>query len=103
MSMAIRPKQAAVLLLELQQASANAVYADGTRLRLGPARIVSHQSGSDTWIQWGGVKVTVAGTIQAIELGKVSIRVPPQAVSEELTYSASLPLADVLRARAATR
>jgi hypothetical protein len=103
MSMSISPKRAAALLNELRDESAYAVYADGTRLRLGRARIVAHRRGRETWVEWGGVKVKATGTIGAIELGQISVGLPSQDVFEGMTFSASVPLTEVLRARTSTR
>ena len=103
MSMAISPKRATLLLKQLRDEAAYAVYADGTRLRLGRARIVAHKRGQDTWVEWGGVKVKATGRIMAIDVCRTTVEVVPQEVFEGMTFSASVLLAEVLEARASTR
>ena len=95
MNMAIDPKRATSILKGLREESAHALYADGARLRLGPARIVTYRRDRETWIQWGGVRVTRAGTIVAVELGAVRVELTPEDVFVDMTFSASLPLSTV--------
>ena len=99
MSMAISPKRATSILKGLREESAYAMYADGERLRLGPARIVTYRRDRETWIQWGGVRVTHAGTIIAVELGALRVELAPEVVVVDMTFSASVPLSSVRGAR----
>ena len=102
MNMAIDPKRATSILKGLREATAYAIYADGARIRLGPARIVANRRSRETWIQWGGVKVTHAGTVVAVELGALTVELAPEKVAVDMTFSASLPLSDLREARLRT-
>ena len=95
MSMAINPKRATSILKRLREETAYAIYADGERLRLGPARLVAYRRDRETWIQWGGVRVKHAGTIVAVELGALTVELAPEVVVLDRTFSASLPLSSV--------
>jgi len=95
MSMAISPKRATSILKGLREESAYAVYADGSRIRLGSARIVTSRRDRETWIQWDGVRVTQPGTVVAVELGALRIELAPEDVVVDMTFSASLPLSSV--------
>ena len=99
MSMAIDPKRATSILKGLREESAYAIYADGSRMSLGPARIVAYKRDRETRIQWDGVRVTHAGTVVAVRLGALRIDLAPEEVVVDMTFSASLPLASVQRAR----
>ncbi len=99
MSMAIDPKRATSVLKGLREESAYAIYADGERLRLGPARIVAYRRDRETWIQWGGVRVTHAGTIVAVEVGALTVEFAPEEAVVDMTFSASLPLSSVRGAK----
>jgi len=99
MSMAISPKRGTTLLSGLPDDAVFAVYADGRRLQLGPARLFAFKRVVGTWVQWGGVKVAQSGTIVAVELGPTTVRTAPRKVRVGMTFSASLPLSDLMEAR----
>ena len=99
MSLAISPKRGTILLKALPHDGAFAIYADGSRLELGPARLFAFRQVDGTWVQWGGVKVAQSGTIVAVELGPTTVRTAPRKVRVGMTFSASLPVSDLVGAR----
>jgi hypothetical protein len=90
--------QAMKFLDRMLTTPAKAVYDDGRRIRLGTARLATARSTDDAWFEWRAVEIRKAGTVAAIAVGRALIAIPPRPVIAGTTFSASVPVEDVVDA-----